>query len=154
MVAAPVLLTRHPSPHSTTCYLNSDAGTGANANSWTETFQITNASLTLPQTFTNPLPGYSCVPTPGETLGCPTTGYSSEVTSYKYIFNYTLTAVGSATGAEQSTVNESGAYRRLCCGYSCRLQRLLFHFWCVYQQLESLYTGVVGSRHHDRHDVH
>ncbi len=95
--------------HSTTCYLNSDAGTGANANSWTETFQITNASLTLPQTFTNPLPGYSCVPTPGETLGCPTTGYSSEITSYKYIFNYTLTAVGSATGAEQSTVNESGA---------------------------------------------
>ncbi len=95
---------------STTCYLIADAGTGANAYSWAESFQITNATLTLPQNFTNPLPTYSCVPTPGVTLGCPTTGYSAEVTSYKYVFNYTLTAVGSATGAEQSTINETGAF--------------------------------------------
>ena len=91
---------------STTCYLN--AGTGLK--SWAESFQITNASLTLPQNFTNPVVGYSCVPTPGITLGCPTLGYSAEVTSYKYIYNYTLTSVGSATGAEQSTINESGSF--------------------------------------------
>ena len=93
---------------STTCYLNADAGTGANAKSWTESFQITNASLTLPQNFTNPLPVYSCIPTPGTTLGCPTAGQSAEITSYKYVYNYALTSVGSATGAEQSTINESG----------------------------------------------
>jgi len=91
---------------STTCYLN--AGTGAN--SWAESFKITNASLTLPQTFTNPLPGYSCVPTPGVTLGCPTANQSSEITSYKYTYSYTLTVVGSATGTEQSTISESGTF--------------------------------------------
>jgi hypothetical protein len=92
--------------NSPTCYLNAGSG----AQSWGESFQVTNASLTLPQNFTNPLATYSCVPTPGTTLGCPTAGYSSEVTSYKYIYNYTLTVVGSATGAEQSTINESGSF--------------------------------------------
>jgi Tfp pilus assembly protein PilX len=92
--------------NSTTCYLN--AGTGAK--SWAESFQIQNPTLVLATGFTNPVPGYSCVPTPGITLGCPTLGYSAEITSYKYIYNYTLTSVGSATGAEQSTINESGTF--------------------------------------------
>jgi len=58
----------------------------------------------------NPLPGYTCVPTPGYTLGCPTAGYTAEITSYKYIYNYTLTSVGSATGSEQSTITENGSF--------------------------------------------
>jgi Tfp pilus assembly protein PilX len=91
---------------STTCYLNAGSG----SNSWQESFQITNVTLGLASGFTNPVPTYSCVATPGTTLGCSTTGYSSEITSYKYIYNYTLTAVGTATGAEKSTINETGSF--------------------------------------------
>lgn len=99
----PALPTITSSP---TCYLNAGAG----ANSWTESFKVTNVAIALATGFTNPMPTYSCVATPGVTLGCPTTGYSSEITAYRYIYNYTLTAVGSATGAEQSTITESGSF--------------------------------------------
>ena len=96
----------------TVCSLAGVQNTGTEANSWSQSFNIVPASVSfvLPQTFQNPTPGYSCIPTPGTTLGCPTAGFSSVVTSYTYTYNYTLTSVGSATGSETSTITENGTF--------------------------------------------
>ena len=67
---------------------------GAAQNSWAESFKITTPAasmITLAPNYPQPT--------------CP----SGTPTGYQYIYNYNLTAVGSASGAEQSTVSESGA---------------------------------------------
>ena len=85
--------------HSTTCYLSigNPGGNSSNwqQNSWQESFQI-NPGVTL--NLVSVLPGYLGSTNPGEP------------TSVKYIYAYTLTSVGSATGAEQSTITESGSF--------------------------------------------
>jgi len=84
----------------TACYLS--AGTpnnnwansaGAATNSWAESFNITNATVQLAPSTPNPQPQIT----------------GSTITGYKYFYSYSLTSVGSATGAEKSTVNESGS---------------------------------------------
>ena len=82
----------NPSSYSTatTCYLN--AGTGSN--SWAESFNIVPANTQV-----------SLAP------GSPTAIFSgTTITGYNYIYNYTLSVVGSATGSEKSTINESGSF--------------------------------------------
>jgi Tfp pilus assembly protein PilX len=64
---------------------------GAAANSLSESFKITSASITLPST--------------SPTVTCP----SGSPTAFQYIYNYSITSVGSATGLEQSTVTENGS---------------------------------------------
>jgi hypothetical protein len=67
------------------------ANPGPAASSWSENFKITNASVTLPGS--------------SPTVTCP----SGSPTAFQYIYNYSLTAVGSATGSEQSTITENGS---------------------------------------------
>jgi hypothetical protein len=82
------------------------------ANSWPQSFNIVPGSVQfkLAQNVQNPFPTYTCVPTPGYTLNCPTAGYSAEITEFSYTYNYTITAVGSATGSETSTITENGTF--------------------------------------------
>jgi hypothetical protein len=72
--------------------LNTGQGTG----SWKGSFEITNA------TFGNalPSPGYTVTATD------PTTHLP---TGYQYIYNYSLTSVGTAAGMERATVSENGS---------------------------------------------
>jgi Tfp pilus assembly protein PilX len=67
---------------------------GAAANSWSESFRITQASIGLAPVTPNPTPGYT----------------GDLITSYNYLYNYTLQSVGSARGSEQSTVTENGSF--------------------------------------------
>ncbi len=76
--------------NSTTCYLNAGIG----ATSWQESFQLSNVSLSM----ISATPGYV-----GSTD-------ASEPTSVTYVYGYTMTVVGSATGSEQSTINETGSF--------------------------------------------
>jgi Tfp pilus assembly protein PilX len=77
----------------TTTYGSSTSlNAGSSANSWAESFQITSASVSLAPN--SPTPGYT----------------GTSITSYAYIYNYTITSVGSATGSEKSTITESGAF--------------------------------------------
>lgn len=89
----------NPSSLSTksTCYLSAGTatnnwanGAGSATNSWAESFNTT-ATVTLAP-------------------GSPTTLYTgTSISGYNYIYNYTLSSVGTAAGAEKSTINESGA---------------------------------------------
>lgn len=73
---------------STTCYLNAGSG----SNSWSESFNISTATISLAS-------------------GYPTAGYTgSSITSYSYLYNYTLVSIGSATGQEKSTITENGSF--------------------------------------------
>jgi len=65
---------------------------GAAASSWSESFRITSVSVTL-------APGYP-------TLTAPNVSPARDT----YLYNYTLTSVGSATGSEQSTITENGSF--------------------------------------------
>jgi len=64
------------------------------ANSWKEQFKITNVTFSL-------APGSPTVTTRDTTTNNPT--------GYSYIYNYSLTAMGSAQGTEQALVSESGS---------------------------------------------
>jgi len=70
---------------------------GDAAQSWKESFKITNVALTLP----NPPTANSFNTTVCNAPGPPANGYL-------YTFPYTVTSVGSAQGGEQQTVTESG----------------------------------------------
>jgi len=96
----------------TTCYLAGVQDIGGAANSWSQSFNITPATMSfiLAPGTQNPLPRQTCVPTPGVTLGCPTAGQSSVITSLTYTYNYSITSVGSATGSETSTITENGTF--------------------------------------------
>jgi Tfp pilus assembly protein PilX len=74
---------------------------GAGSTSWKESFKITNASLCV-------VPGWQ-TPTAYNTTstGCSVT--SPCAVGYSYIYDYTLTSVGSASGSEQDTVTENGS---------------------------------------------
>ena len=67
---------------------------GAAAYSWSEGFRITQVSLGLAPAVPNPTPGYT----------------GDLITSYNYLYNYTLQSVGSARGSEQSTITENGSF--------------------------------------------
>jgi hypothetical protein len=62
-------------------------------NSWKEQFKITNVTFSL-------APGSPTVTSRDS---------SNNPTGYSYIYNYSLTAMGSAQGTEQATVSESGS---------------------------------------------
>jgi len=76
----------------TTCYLNA----GTSATSWAESFQVVPNStvVQLATGFTNPVPGYT----------------GTQITSYNYLYNYSIKVVGSATGVEQNTITENGSF--------------------------------------------
>jgi Tfp pilus assembly protein PilX len=71
---------------------SSSLNSGSGANSWSESFKITAATLALAP-------------------GSPVISYNSNnnPTSFAYSYNYSITSVGSSQGSEQSTVTENGA---------------------------------------------
>jgi Tfp pilus assembly protein PilX len=77
---------------------------GAGATSWKESFQITNATLCVlagwntPDAYNTTTAG--CAP-PSAPTACPV--------GYRYVYDYTLTSQGSASGSEQDTVTENGS---------------------------------------------
>jgi Tfp pilus assembly protein PilX len=70
-------------------------GTGNTANSWPESFQITN--VTFQQS--------SCTVNGGNN---PCTNPTGNVTGYTYVYSYSLTSVGHSKGTEQQTLIENG----------------------------------------------
>jgi hypothetical protein len=81
---------------------------GSAATSWKESFQITNATLCLAGTPT--VTSVSSLPTGCSAATVSNVSLSSPCDSgYQYVFNYTLTSVGSASGSEQDTVTENGS---------------------------------------------
>ena len=73
---------------------------GTAANSWSESFKITNASFSLaigPTITATDSNAADCSPQPAP---CPT--------AYSYTYAYSLTSVGSAQGTEKTTVTENG----------------------------------------------
>jgi Tfp pilus assembly protein PilX len=83
---------------------------GSGSTSWKESFHITNSSLCLAST-----PTVTAVNTSAQ--GCSSATVSSvSLTSacdagYQYVFNYSLTSVGAASGSEADTVTENGSIR-------------------------------------------
>ena len=81
---------------------------GAGATSWKESFKLTNSSLCAASA-----PTVTAVNT--ATSGCSSVTVASvSLTSpcdsaIKYVFDYTLTAMGAASGSEQDTVTENGS---------------------------------------------
>jgi hypothetical protein len=84
---------------------------GSGATSWKESFQITNASLCLAST-----PIVTAVNTGASAACASATPASVSLTSpcdsgYQYVFNYSVTSVGAASGSEKDTVTENGSIR-------------------------------------------
>jgi len=83
---------------------------GSGSTSWKENFQITNASLCLAST-----PTVTAVNTSAQ--GCSAATVASvSLTSvcdagFQYVFNYSLTSVGAASGSQADTVTENGSIR-------------------------------------------
>lgn len=79
---------------------SSTLNVGTAANSWSESFKITNASFSLaigPTITATDSNAADCSPQPAP---CPT--------AYSYTYAYSLTSVGSAQGTEKTTVTENG----------------------------------------------
>ncbi|MGB6431859.1 MAG: hypothetical protein WBF06_14840 [Candidatus Acidiferrales bacterium] len=83
---------------------------GAGTTSWKESFELTNASLCLAGA-----PTVTAVNTSASGCSSVTVGTASLTSpcdsAYQYVFNYTLTSIGSASGSEQDTVTENGSIR-------------------------------------------
>src|SRR5436853_1946283 len=93
-IANPTTVATNANNYITTNYGNSvSLNASQAANSWKEQFKITNVTFSL-------APGSPTVTTRDT---------SNNPTGYSYIYNYSLTAMGTAQGTEQASVSESGS---------------------------------------------
>src|SRR5207253_6750649 len=93
-IANPATVASNAASYLSTNYGNFvSLNTNQAANSWKEQFKISNVTFAL-------APGSPTVTT-RDSFNNPT--------GYNYIYNYSLTAMGSAQGTEQAAVSESGS---------------------------------------------